>query len=64
MTNLLSKCMMSLLYLVNDIQEKVNLLMEEEIDIRSICPKDRVALEIYPKINRTIESLNEDEAYE
>eukprot|EP00957_Ditylum_brightwellii_P079256 6027304-Ditylum_brightwellii.AAC.1 len=62
MMELLSKCMLSLLYLVNYIQERVHLLTEEEIDIRSFCPEDRVDLEIYPKTNRTIESLNEDEA--
>eukprot|EP00957_Ditylum_brightwellii_P180987 13788101-Ditylum_brightwellii.AAC.1 len=37
--------------------------MEEEIDIRSLCAEDKVDLEIHPKINRKIESLNEDEAY-
>eukprot|EP00957_Ditylum_brightwellii_P167567 12756393-Ditylum_brightwellii.AAC.1 len=37
--------------------------MEEEIDIRSLRAEDRVDLEIHPKINRAIESLNEDEAY-
>ena len=63
MTELLSKFMLSLLYLVNDIQERVHLIMEEEIDIRSLRPEDRITLEIYPKINRTIDSLNKDEAY-
>eukprot|EP00957_Ditylum_brightwellii_P104488 7960465-Ditylum_brightwellii.AAC.1 len=37
--------------------------MEKEIDIRLLRPEDRITLEIYPKINKTIESLNEDEAY-
>eukprot|EP00957_Ditylum_brightwellii_P088945 6773117-Ditylum_brightwellii.AAC.1 len=37
--------------------------MEEEVDIRSLCTEDRVDLENHTKINRTIESLNEDEAY-